>query len=204
MLFLFFPFGGVLCTCGHGFLKRIQFDSITLCPGVPVVWWVSLPMMDSVISIRGMHCKRWRMVQANASCVVKENHLPCLHNPLSRWEEEKLDVQLWFLSDTDRRWTERDLWILRVPLWTLSSVYEMQFDGWRFFTFSLCWKLAPKQMLCWRYFNIWSARMLCRLPSWTLARKNISTTEKKWTLCLFFCNGNESEGRAHSHSRGVA
>lgn len=40
-------------------------------PGVPVVLWMSPPMIDAVISVCRMDCKQWRIVKANASSIVR-------------------------------------------------------------------------------------------------------------------------------------
>lgn len=59
-------------------------------PGVPVVLWVSPPMIDAVISVRRMDCKRWRMVKANASSVVGGKSFTLLSQSIKLMRRRKL------------------------------------------------------------------------------------------------------------------
>lgn len=126
-LFLFFL---GLCGCGREkpwtcgiwlclfLLSPVILEKDPICinhglPSVLIVSWVSPPMIDAVVSVCRMDSKRWRMVKANASSVVRgKNHLPCFHNPLSPLGEGKLglprgchSVHVWGKSTGWRRET---------------------------------------------------------------------------------------------------
>lgn len=99
-------------------------------PGVPVVLWVSLLMIDAVISVCRMDCKRWRMVKANASSVVWGKSFTLLSQSIKSMRRRKVGGFISYMTLTDYRLDDIcgycSLLMIHVPLWTLISVSKCQ------------------------------------------------------------------------------